>query len=82
MSADLTIANKIIKSFLSINDAGYKDSDKILDYLESLEFIEMIMDLEEAYDIVIPDDEFDSTSTFEFLKETISKKVNDKVSRY
>ena len=63
------------ESAITANASFYDDLD-----VDSLDFYELIVDLEKAFDIVIPDDEYHKLRTVGGLEQYISKLVNAKNS--
>lgn len=65
------------KSDCSIEDV--KDKSRMQDLgLDSLDVIELVMEIEHEYDIVIPEDEAENAETTEDLVAIIESKLNDK----
>ena len=64
---------KIIAETLNINQDAIKDNMKFIEDLggDSLHVVELVMAIEEAYDIQISDDEAESLHTVGQLKEYI-----------
>ncbi len=71
----------VIREQTLISNFEYKDDDKIYDYLDSLDIIEIVMHLEDELEIEISDEEIDSFSSpekgsFKDFKNFIKQKIN------
>ena len=56
-------------------DNNVTEEGQIFDYLYSLDFVEMIMKLEDVYDIEISDEEAEKWKTFKDVVDYINTKV-------
>lgn len=66
---------EVIKDFVSDFSETNDMSDPILDHVDSLEFVEIVMDLEDKFNIDIPDLEIETIETFDQLKTLVKSKV-------
>lgn len=66
------LTNDFVDDFSYSNDLD----DPILDHIDSLEFVEMVMQIEDEYEIEIPDEKLEEIMTFNQLKKLIKSKLS------
>jgi len=71
---------RILEEKLAINEADIKDDARFYDDLgvDSLDFVEMIVDVEKTFNINIPDDEYERLRTVASLVAYVTKKVSQR----
>lgn len=66
---------EVIKGFVfDFSDSNDMD-DPVLDHVDSLEFVEIVMDLEDEFNIEISDAETEAIETFNQLKTLVKSKL-------
>ncbi len=76
--SDIKALDKIFQDFIDVPLDVVKDDDVILDIMDSLDFVEMIMEIEDEFGIEIPDTDSDVTITIANLKDLIKRKIAEK----
>jgi len=71
---------RILEEKLAISEADIKDDARFYDDLgvDSLDFVEMIVDVEKTFNINIPDDEYERLRTVASLVAYVTKKVSQR----
>ena len=67
---------EVIKSFVFDFEESNDMDDPVLDHVDSLEFVEIVMDLEDKFNIEIPDAETEEIVTFNELKTLVKSKLS------
>lgn len=71
------VVRRIVSGVLSIDEESIKDDSSFVQDLsfDELDFVEMLMDLEDHFNIAIPDDEAEPVDTFRKMVDLVEEKI-------